>query len=174
MLNNNPDQRDAGEIADVHVPDATRDAPTRNSDSLKRSDPGDTSTPHTRSIAEAFGYEVPQRSPQAGVESEDIHGQFFGHGPKDYHRSDERIREEVSQRLTTHPDIDASEVEVQVSGGVVTLSGVVEDRHEKRLAEYIAEDGIGVDDVDNRLKIRHRFWASLTGERASEHGRPKG
>jgi hypothetical protein len=95
-------------------------------------------------------------------------GRFYGRGPKGYRRSDDRILEEVSDRLMTHPDVDASDIEVRVAGGVVTLAGTVEDRHEKHLAEYIAEDAIGVDDVDNQLKVRHGFWATLTGEKASE------
>jgi hypothetical protein len=68
----------------------------------------------------------------------------------------------------THPDIDASDIEVRVADGVVTLTGTAEDRHEKRLAEYIAEDALGVDDVDNQLKVRHGFWATLSGEKADD------
>ena len=44
-------------------------------------------------------------------------GPFAGRGPKGYHRSDERIREDVSDRLTDHPDIDATEIEVTVHEG---------------------------------------------------------
>jgi hypothetical protein len=123
---------------------------------------------HQRTVAEAFGYHVPHDYPYAGVASEMRRGRFFGRGPKGYRRSDERIREEISDRLMTHPDIDASDIEVEVSRGIVSLTGTVEDRHEKRLAEYIAEDALGVDDVDNRLKVRHGFWASMTGEKASD------
>lgn len=128
--------------------------------------------PRERSVAEAFGYHVPHTYPYSGVASEARRGRFFGRGPKGYQRSDERIRDEISDRLMTHPDIDASEMEVQVSNGVVTLTGNVEDRHEKRLAEYIAEDALGVNDVENRLKIRHGFWATLTGEKATERELP--
>jgi hypothetical protein len=66
----------------------------------------------------------------------------------------------------THPDIDASDIDVAVTNGVVTLTGTTEDRHEKRLAEYITEDVVGIDDVENRLKVRHGFWATITGEKA--------
>src|SRR5256885_12501149 len=45
-----------------------------------------------------------------------------GRGPKGYRRSDERIREEVMERLTFSPDIDASDVEVEVQDGVVSRS----------------------------------------------------
>ena len=127
---------------------------------------------HERSVAEAFGFSRPNY-PYAGVASELRRGRFFGRGPKGYRRSDERIREEISDRLMTHPDIDASDIEVSVTNGIVTLSGMTEDRHEKRLAEYIAEDALGVDDVENRLKVRHGLWASLTGERASEREMPR-
>lgn len=93
---------------------------------------------------------------------------FFGRGPKGYRRSDERIREEICDRLMTHPDVDASDIDVVVARGIVTLTGEVDDRHQKRIAEYIAEDALGVDDVQNDLKVRHGFWATVTGERAME------
>lgn len=76
-----------------------------------------------------------------------------GKGPKNYQRSDERIREEISERLYYDHDVDASEIEVQVSGGVVTLTGSVEDRWAKRRAEDIAESCGGVKDVQNQLRI---------------------
>lgn len=123
---------------------------------------------HERGIPEAFGFSVPPNHRFADVASEERRGRFFGRGPKGYRRSDERIREEISDTLMRHPDIDASDIEVEVSKGVVSLTGTVEDRHEKRLAELIAEDPLGVDDVDNRLKVRHGFWASLVGEHAME------
>ena len=123
-----------------------------------------------RGTREAFGFSAPTSYPYAGVASEHRRGRFFGRGPKNYRRSSERIREEISDRLMTHPDIDASDIEVRVGDGIVTLTGTVEDRHEKRLAEYIAEDAIGVDDVDNQLKVRHGFWAALTGEKGEERG----
>ena len=93
-------------------------------------------------------------------------GRFYGVGPKGYRRSDERIREEMSDRLMTHPDVDASDIEVQVANGIITLSGTVPDRHQKRIADFIAEDIVGVDDVHNELKVRHGFWSSLAGGHA--------
>jgi len=121
-----------------------------------------------RSFPEAFGFSRPQKYPYADVASEHRRGRFFGRGPKGYRRSSERICDEISDRLMTHPDIDASDIEVRVGDGIVTLTGTVEDRHEKRLAEYIAEDALGVDDVDNQLKVRHGFWARLSGEKADD------
>lgn len=95
-------------------------------------------------------------------------GTFAGRGPKGYRRSDERIREDVNDRLTWNADLDASDIEVQVAEGEVTLAGVVEDRRAKRLAEDLVEDVFGVQDVHNQLKIRHGFLAGLTGEKADE------
>jgi hypothetical protein len=81
-------------------------------------------------------------------------GRFSGRGPKGYQRSDERIREDVNERLTDHPDIDASEIEVQVREGEVTLTGTVEDRQTKRRAEDVAESVSGVKEIHNQLRIQ--------------------
>jgi BON domain-containing protein len=83
-------------------------------------------------------------------------GRFAGRGPKGYARSDERIREDVSDRLWADPWIDASEMTVTVTNGEVTLEGIVDDRLAKRLAENVAESCIGVRDVHNRLRLRPR------------------
>jgi hypothetical protein len=80
-------------------------------------------------------------------------GRFAGRGPKNYRRSDDRIAEDVNDRLTRHPDVDASEVECHVKDGVVTLSGTVDSRRTRRLAEEIIEDISGVRDVENHLKV---------------------
>jgi hypothetical protein len=93
---------------------------------------------------------------------------YAGRGPKGYRRSDERIREDVSDRLTWNAEVDASDIEVRVIDGEVTLTGVVEDRRAKRLAEDLAEDVFGVQDIHNQLKVRHGFLAGLTGEKADE------
>ena len=79
---------------------------------------------------------------------------FRGRGPKNYQRSAERIREDVCERLTVDDDIDASDLEIEVNGATVRLSGTVHDRMEKRLAEDIAESVLGVRDVENHIRIR--------------------
>ena len=93
---------------------------------------------------------------------------YSGRGPKNYRRSDARIRDDVNERLTRDPDIDPSEVEVEVRGGVVTLRGIVEDRSEKHRIEDVIDDVFGVLDIDNGLKVRHGILATLTGEKASD------
>lgn len=76
-----------------------------------------------------------------------------GKGPKNFQRSDERIREAVSEALEIDDDLDATEVEVLVKGAEVTLSGSVDDRRAKRLAEDITAAVSGVKDVHNQLKL---------------------
>jgi osmotically-inducible protein OsmY len=89
-------------------------------------------------------------------------GHFFGRGPKDYKRSDERIRDDVNEELTVHPDIDAFDIEVRVEGGEVTLTGIVEDRRAKRLAEDVAERSLGVTDVHNQLRVRQGLGQKIS------------
>jgi hypothetical protein len=78
---------------------------------------------------------------------------FVGRGPKGYKRSDDRIREEICDRMTEDPVLDASEIEVEVTEGEVTLSGLVNSRDQKRRAEDIAERIGGVRDVTNQLRV---------------------
>ncbi len=91
-------------------------------------------------------------------------GQFAGRGPKGYKRSDDRIKEDVNEQLTRNPDLDASDIEVNVENGEVTLTGTVDARQAKRLAEDLAENCSGVQEVHNQLRVRH-------GQAASEHER---
>jgi osmotically-inducible protein OsmY len=81
------------------------------------------------------------------------HGPHAGRGPKNYQRSDERIREDVSDSLTDDPDVDATEITVEARDGEVTLSGTVQTREEKRCAEACAEEVSGVRDVINQLRV---------------------
>lgn len=83
-------------------------------------------------------------------------GRHRGKGPRNYVRSDERIREDVNERLTDDPRLDASGIEVRVSEREVTLDGTVDARASKRLAEDIAETVPGVRHVQNNLRIRDR------------------
>ncbi len=84
-------------------------------------------------------------------------GPYTGVGPRNYKRSDERICEDVSARLTEHGWIDASDIDVNVDNGEVTLTGTVDSRATKRLAEDIADSVPGVRDVHNRLTFRREL-----------------
>ena len=78
----------------------------------------------------------------------------FGQAPKGYKRSDERVREDVCDRLCQDWDLDASDVEVSVSNGEVTLSGTVADRDQKFRVEHIADSVAGVNEVHNQLRVK--------------------
>lgn len=80
-------------------------------------------------------------------------GRHYGKGPKGYRRSDDRLKEEISDALSRDSHIDASEIEVSIESGVVTLRGTVEDRRTKRLAEDCAAHIEGVSDVRNELRV---------------------
>jgi len=75
-----------------------------------------------------------------------------GKPPKGYTRSDMRIREDVCERLMYSP-YDASEVEITVHDGEVTLSGVVHTRADKWGIEDVAEAVLGVQDVHNQIRL---------------------
>jgi osmotically-inducible protein OsmY len=79
-----------------------------------------------------------------------------GRGPRGYRRSDERVREDVSDRLCDDPFVDASDIEVSVGGGEVTLGGAVDSRDARRRAEIIAEGVSGVTHVQNNLRVGRR------------------
>ncbi|MBV9570440.1 MAG: BON domain-containing protein [Alphaproteobacteria bacterium] len=82
--------------------------------------------------------------------------QHRGRGPKNYTRSDDRIREDVSDRLTDDPLVDASEIDVTVQSQEVTLTGTVSSRNERRLAEETVESVSGVKYVQNNLRVKPR------------------
>jgi osmotically-inducible protein OsmY len=69
-------------------------------------------------------------------------------------RTDERIREDICEQLSREWSLDASEIEVAVSNGEVTLTGTVDDRSQKFRAERIADSVSGVDDIHNELRVK--------------------
>ena len=81
-------------------------------------------------------------------------GPYRGRGPRGYVRSPARIYEDLCDRLTENPFIDATEIEGTVAGAEVTLSGTVADIIAMRQAQAIAEEVAGVTHVHNRLQIR--------------------
>lgn len=81
-------------------------------------------------------------------------GDFRGKGPKGYVRSGARILEDVNDRLAEDSLLDASEIEVSVDGTEVTLAGTVESRRDRRRAEDLAQDVLGVTYVQNNLRVR--------------------
>jgi hypothetical protein len=90
--------------------------------------------------------------PGAGLQR----GGFRGRGPRNYRRSDERITEEINDRLTDHDELDAEDIEVTVTSGEAILRGTVDSRESKRLAEDLAEAVAGVTQVQNQLRVARR------------------
>ncbi|WP_101340730.1 BON domain-containing protein [Cereibacter azotoformans] len=86
-----------------------------------------------------------------------------GKGPRGYQRSDERIHGDVNDRLSDDPRVDASDIEVSVASGEVTLSGHVSSKIEKRRAEDCADSVSGVRHVQNNLRVRDAMGGSGTG-----------
>jgi osmotically-inducible protein OsmY len=101
-----------------------------------------------------------ERGPRAGGWTEGSwgpgglpRGPYAGLGPRGYQRSDERIREEVCERLCQHGMLDASDIEVSVTAAEVTLRGTAPSRWAKREAEDLAETVSGVRDVHNEIRV---------------------
>jgi osmotically-inducible protein OsmY len=104
-------------------------------------------------------------------------GQYSGRGPRGYRRSAERIREDVNERLTDDPFLDATNIEVSVDNGIVTLTGTVDNRNDKRRAEDVAESVAGVSDVLNQLRVSQANQTQTTSDQqttgADTTGRPR-
>ena len=97
-------------------------------------------------------------------------GNHRGKGPKGYERSQERIKEEICDRLTDDDSIDASEIEVNLNQGEVTLSGSVSDKQTKRRVEDMIESMSGVKSVQNNLRISSGQEKTGSGESKSGSG----
>ncbi|MFA5581646.1 MAG: BON domain-containing protein [Paracoccaceae bacterium] len=91
-----------------------------------------------------------------------------GKGPQGYKRSDARIVEDVSDRLSDHPLVDATGIEVAVKDGEVTLSGTVDSKHAKRRAEDCADDVSGVTHVQNNLRVQMGDPGNIPGSARSQ------
>ncbi len=121
----------------------------------------------TQDFAGGYGYGETQRYGESFGTPGRNRGRFTGRGPKGYIRSDDRIREDVSDRLEQHGEIDASEIEVRVSMGEVTLEGTVEDRRTKRMAEDLVETCAGVKEVHNHLRVQGSSAQSTSGRQST-------
>jgi len=98
---------------------------------------------------------------------------FRGRGPKGYKRSDDRIREDVCDLLTDHDEVDASNIEVKVQNGEVTLVGTVTERRAKHMAEHLAESIPGVVDIHNQLRVKREEGTMQTTGLADRNGIPQ-
>ena len=100
-------------------------------------------------------------------------GRYRGVGPKGYTRPDERVREDVCDRLSEDAWLDASDIEVAVRDGEVTLGGTVGSRDDKRHAEDLAERALGVRNVQNNLRVGQSsggpYAGSTVGQTTQRH-----
>jgi osmotically-inducible protein OsmY len=97
-------------------------------------------------------------------------GGHYGKGPRGYTRSDDRIREDVHDRLTDDWMLDATNITVTVNGGEITLDGTVNNREDKRRAEDLTENVSGVRHVQNNLRVQQQgseTSASISAARSS-------
>ena len=89
----------------------------------------------------------------------------FGSRPKmvssqETQTSDRRIKNEILDKLYNNSSIDASEIEVNVKDGLVSLKGWINSREEKIQVLNDAYNVRGVVDVDNNILIRNRVLDS--------------
>lgn len=90
--------------------------------------------------------------------------------PKSYKRTDDRIKDDIHEELIRHGRIDASEIEVQVKDGEITLTGQVLSRQDKRLVEDIAEKVLGAQEVHNQLRVSKQQTANDQKNTSSTFG----
>lgn len=78
----------------------------------------------------------------------------FRRGPKGYRRSDQRLLEDLCETIASAGHLDASEVTVDVQDGRVRLEGTVPARCMKHAIEDLADTCPGVQEIDNRIRVR--------------------
>src|ERR1700724_2455322 len=66
---------------------------------------------------------------------------------------DDRISDDVRQRLASDPDVRGAALDVSVKDGVVTIKGRVHTEKGRKKATEISKKVKGVVNVDNKLKL---------------------
>ena len=79
-------------------------------------------------------------------------GGGLARGAKGWRRPDARILDEVAERIALC-GADASDVEIRVEDGVVTLTGTARSREDRRLMEEVASEVFGAEDVYGLLRV---------------------
>ena len=116
---------------------------------------------------------ISQRS-EWGSSRSGMMGPHRGRGPRGYRRSDDRIREDVSDRFSDDAYLDASGIDVTVNEGVVTLNGTVQDRSDRRRAEDLAMMVPGVQDVVVSLTLQPTGVSTTSATTTETSGRAAG
>lgn len=153
-----PDFRDAGRVTRASqssfMPDTFDERSDMNYDQWVRGQQGDFRRADQRGAGvqdwqEAYG----SRTHYAGAGLERGPLARDRKGPKGYTRSDDRLREDICERLTFANHLDVSDVSVTVQDGKVTLEGTVPDRRSKHAIEDVVDESWGVREIDNRVRI---------------------
>ncbi len=113
-------------------------------------------------VASWFGDEDAARRRRMDQQREE----YRGRGPRNYRRSDDRIKEDINDRLS-EGYLDASDIEVAVQSTEVVLTGTVNSRADKRRAEAVAESVTGVTNVENRLRVKQSDYGRYSGTELS-------
>lgn len=116
-----------------------------------------------RGFMERAGDEVASWFGDEEAEQRRVMDEHRGKGPKGYQRSDARIEEDVNDRLSDDPVLDASNITVTIKNAEVTLDGFVFSRWDKRRAEDLVDDVSGVRHVQNNLRVNSAPTGTLTG-----------
>jgi len=69
---------------------------------------------------------------------------------------DAAITTKIEAKLAADPDVSAFNVDVDTNQGVVRLSGTVEDREARAIAERLARETKGVSRVINQIEVGER------------------
>jgi hypothetical protein len=81
----------------------------------------------------------------------------MAHDYEDIHNieglEDRELRDLVREQLAEHPALDIDEITVLVADGTVTLTGRVGTDGERRIAEHVLTDVLGITDFVNDLVI---------------------
>lgn len=67
--------------------------------------------------------------------------------------SDDELRELVRQRLAEHNALDPDDVQVRIEEGTVVLAGRVGTDGERRIAEHVVTDVLGITSVRNEIFV---------------------
>lgn len=100
-----------------------------------------------------YGAPWPSEPPPPGQAHPGEAPRRYPPGPKGYRRSDQRIREDLCDRLMRARHIDSSDITVEVTNGKVVLEGTVPERRMKHAIEDMAATCLGAQDIDNRVRV---------------------
>ena len=88
-----------------------------------------------------------------------------------YRRPDSEIRDEITDKLTTDPTLDASRLEITVSGGSVNLKGLVDSEDSRRRIHDLIERILGVEEVSDGALQADPHAAAAAEQRTGGTGR---